>query len=125
MKKRITIALLLALACGALAQDKVELPTETIAMPLVSGEATIRVWNQDAQDWMNPEEYKASEDVIDDYGVVYTGSVSFDFEVPEWGDADAEVDELRWFWVGVWDYSVGDYVFGRWISHQRTFPEEE
>ena len=124
MKKLKYIAMLLALACGAFAYDRVELPTETIAMPLVSGEATIRVWNQDAQDWMNPADY-ANGDITDDFGVVYTGSVSFDFIVPTWGDADAEVDELRWFWVGVWDYSVADYVFGRWISHQRTFPEGE
>ncbi len=118
MKKLGYIALLLALACGAFAAsvDEVELPTETIAMPLVSGEATIRVWNQDADEWMDMSEYG----VTDDYGVVYTGAISFDFKVPAWGDADAELDQLRWFWVGVWDYSVGDYVFGRWISHQRT-----
>ncbi len=96
MKKIWMVLTVLAIACLAQA-GTVSLPTEHIAIPLVEGNATIKVWDYEAQQWIFTE---TSEQ-----------PTKFEFDVPAWD---------KWYWVGVKDLATGKFVLGLWIVHERT-----
>ena len=96
MKKLQIIIAVIALA-GLAQAGTVGLPTEHIAIPLVAGQATIKVWDVAEQEWIFSEKS--------------TQPTQFEFSVPARG---------KWYWVGVWDHTAGKYVVGQWISHQVT-----
>jgi len=93
MKKTLLILMVLA-GLGAHA-GQVLLPVERLALPDVQGNHLICVWDEAANDWHAG---------FSDYD--HSGSVSF--QLPELG---------KWYWIGLWDEQIGDYVFGKWVGH--------
>ena len=71
------------------------LPVERLAMPVVSGDHLVCIWDAEANAWLQSFEQ-------------YDHAGTYDFKVPEWG---------RWYWVGLWDSDRGEYVFGKWIGY--------
>ncbi|HEY5652881.1 MAG TPA: hypothetical protein VIR63_00730 [Pontiella sp.] len=97
MKKMIKImTLVTAIFTGMCAYAvQVGLPTERLALPKLEGEHLICVWDETAQDWHTTF-----------FSYDHTGSLNF--KVPDFG---------KWYWVGVWNETTGEYVFGKWIGH--------
>ncbi|MGE4488125.1 MAG: hypothetical protein AB7E95_01120 [Kiritimatiellales bacterium] len=95
--KKPWIGLAVTVIAGLVQAGSVSLPTEHIAIPLVSGTATIKVWDVEDQRWI--------------FSTTSEQPTKFEFEVPEWD---------KWYWVGVWDHTAGKYVLGRWIGHEKT-----
>ena len=98
MKKTI-FAILFSMMCCGVFGGQVSIPRERIALPQVSGNHLVCVWDETAGVWL--ESFKSYD---------HTGT--YDFQVPEWG---------RWYLVGLWDSAAGAYVFGKWVGH---FPFE-
>ena len=73
----------------------VGLPLERIALPVVQGSHLVCVWDEAAGDWVKDFES------YDETGL-------YDFQIPATG---------KWYWVGLWDESRSEYVFGKWIGH--------
>ena len=94
MKKAI-IAILTLIVCGKAMAGQVGLPTEQLAMPAVSGDYLICVWDETSQQWLQSFEN-------------YDHTGTYDFQVPAWGN---------WYWVGLWDADKGEYVFSKWVGH--------
>ena len=94
--KKIILGIIILASCGtAFAQQTIGLPTERIALPAVQGSHLICIWDHTADAW-------------------YTAFVPYDhtgqvvFQVPEWG---------KWYWIGLWNESSGEYAFGKWVGH--------
>lgn len=97
MKK--TLALIGFVVCMNAFSGQVGLPREHLALPAVAqGEYQVCIWDEAAGDWLGGF-------------VSYGHEGSFDFNVPEWG---------RWYWIGLWDVTNEEYVFGKWIGHFKT-----
>lgn len=79
---------------------EVGLPMEHVALPPVSVEGSylVCVWDEAAQDWLQGFES-------------YPHTGSYEFQIPDWG---------KWYWVGLWDETKGEYVFGKWIGHFKS-----
>ena len=93
MKKSI-LAIMVLVSIGAYA-GQVSLPEERLALPEVQGSHLICIWDEAANDWH--AEFAS-----------YDHSGLLSFELPEEG---------TWYWVGLWDEQLGDYVFGKWVGH--------
>lgn len=98
MKKTILALFLLLFGLNSFSGD-IGLPRELLALPQVQGRHLVCIWDKNAGSWLK------SFEAYDHTGV-------YDFQVPEWD---------QWYWVGLWDESIGDYVFGKWVGH---FPTE-
>ena len=98
MKKLIT-ALVAVLICGNVIAGTIGLPVERLALPAVSGTHLVCVWDNTANAWLQDFE-------------VYDHAGTYDFQLPSYG---------KWYWVGLWDSTKGEYVFGKWVGH---FPVE-
>ena len=94
MKKVILASILLILSLDVFS-GQVGLPLERVALPNIQGSHLVCVWDDAAGQWVSDfESY--------DHAGVY------DFQIPEWG---------KWYWVGLWDESKAEYVFGKWVGH--------
>jgi hypothetical protein len=95
--KKIIVAVMVLIGVGAYA-GQVGLPLEQLALPEIQGDHLVCIWDEAANSW-------------------YTGFTSYDqsgsynFQVPEWG---------HWYWIGLWDETNGQYVYGKWIGHFLT-----
>lgn len=98
MNRTFLALIILALGVNSFSNE-VGLPREVVALPVVEGNHLICIWDDAAGDWLTEFESYGHEGV-------------YDFQVPEWG---------KWYWIGLWDSSIGDYVYGKWIGH---FPVE-
>ncbi|MDZ8117760.1 hypothetical protein [Pontiella agarivorans] len=96
--KKIWITWIAAFFCLQAFTGEIGLPTERLALPAVSGTHLVCVWDDAAQNWMG------SFETYDHAGV-------YEFQVPEWG---------KWYWIGLWDSSKGEYVYGKWVGHFLT-----
>ncbi len=94
MKKSILLILAM-MCCGTVFSGTVSSPTERVALPAVSGNHLVCIWDETADQWY--QEF-----------VSYDNAGSFTFDVPAWG---------RWYWIGLWDEASEQYVFGKWIGH--------
>ncbi len=93
--KKLMIVLIACMVCGSALAGEVGLPIERIALPSVTGQYLVCVWDDSAETW-----HQAFE--------TYDHSGSYEFHVPSWG---------KWYWVGLWDQTKSEYVFGKWIGH--------
>lgn len=96
--KKILIILLLAMSCGSAWSGQVGLPEEQVALPAVQGNYLVCVWDETARQWLQAHQ-------------TYDHTGSYSFQLPSWG---------KWYWVGLWDESLGEYVFGKWVGHFMT-----
>ncbi|HEY5653967.1 MAG TPA: hypothetical protein VIR63_06335 [Pontiella sp.] len=94
MIKRLVLAAVFFTGVSAYALQ-VGLPIERLALPEFEGEHLVCVWDEAAQDWHTAF-------------VTYNHNGSLDFQVPEFG---------KWYWVGIWNETTGEYAFGKWIGH--------
>lgn len=94
MKKIITTAILM-MVCSLVFGGQVGLPKERLVLPEVSGQHLVCVWDDAAGTWLG------SFEAYDNNGV-------YEFQLPEFG---------KWYWVGLWDSSKSEYVFGKWVGH--------
>jgi hypothetical protein len=99
--KKIILALLVLIVAGSYA-GHVGLPEEHLALNELQGDYLVCIWDETADDW-------------------YTGFASYDhsgairFQVPRWD---------RWYWIGLWDETKEEYVFGKWIGYFVTHGNE-
>lgn len=93
--KKVILGLIVLMCCGSVFAGGIGLPTERIALPPVSGNYLVCVWDETSKAWLQSFEN-------------YDQSGSYDFAVPSWG---------KWYWIGLWDQTAGQYVFGKWIGH--------
>lgn len=85
--------------CGTGFSGQVGLPVEQVEFPEVRGNYLVCVWDEAGDQWFQ--------------GFVnYDHSGSYSFQLPEWG---------KWYWVGLWNESTGEYVYDKWVGH---FPTE-
>ena len=94
MKKTILASILLIVVMNSFS-GQVGLPMERVALPVVQGAHLVCIWDETAGEWL--KEFES----YDHAGV-------YDVQIPAWG---------KWYWVGLWDEAVGDYVYGKWIGH--------
>jgi len=92
--KKMIIAVAILMSAGAMA-GQIGLPKEHLALPALQGEHLVCIWDQTANSWYT------------DFAT-YDHKGSLDFQVPAWG---------RWYWIGLWDSTKSEYVFGKWIGH--------
>ena len=97
MKKAIML-LVMFIACNNVWSGQIGLPDEQIALPAVQGSHLVCIWDESAGQWLQ------SHQTYDQSGI-------YSFKLPAWG---------RWYWVGLWDQSNGQYVFGKWVGHFLT-----
>lgn len=92
--KKIILALMMFAGLAVYA-GQISLPEERLALPNVQGSHLVCVWDEAANNW---------------HGAFasYDHSGSLTFQPPELG---------KWYWVGLWDEQLGDYVYGKWIGH--------
>ena len=93
--KKAMIAVVLFVLCASSFAGTVGLPLEKLAMPVVEGDHLVCVWDQAAGGWLS------------DF-TTYDQTGVYDFQLPEWG---------QWYWVGLWDQTAEEYVYGKWIGH--------
>jgi hypothetical protein len=98
MKKTILALILLVVGANSFSGE-IGLPREVVALPVVQGGHLVCIWDETAGVWLRDFES-------------YNHDGVYDFQLPEWG---------KWFWIGLWDQSAGEYVFGKWVGH---FPAE-
>ena len=96
MKKNIVALIMLVGVCSYAGQ--IGLPEERLALPEVQGNHLVCIWDETANDWYTGF-------------TSYTHNGSYSFQVPEWG---------RWYWIGLWDETNGQYVYGKWVGHFQT-----
>lgn len=96
--KKTFIAIALLLICGHVWGGELGLPEEQIALPAVQGNYLVCVWDENSGQWLQGFE-------------VYDHAGAYDFQIPSWD---------RWYWIGLWDASSKQYVFGKWIGHFLT-----
>ena len=98
--KKTTIATIVFVACITAFSGQVGLPREHLALPAVpaGGEYQVCIWDEAADSWLQAH-------------VDYGREGSFDFQVPAWG---------KWYWIGLWDDTNAEYVFGKWVGHFKT-----
>lgn len=94
MKKYILL-LIAMMCCGSAFSGTVSKPIEKVALPVVSGNHLVCIWDEAAGQWY--QEF-----------VSYDHAGTFTFNIPSWG---------KWYWIGLWDESTEQYVFGKWIGH--------
>ncbi len=99
MKKEIILSALFLLCATQAMSGSVELPLERLALPVVQGNHLVCVWDDAGQTWLQGFES-------------YSHAGTYEFQLPSWN---------KWYWVGLWDETQGEYVFGKWIGH---FPTE-
>ncbi len=97
--KKVMLGWMLAAGISAMA-GTVGPPVETIALPLVEQdvEYLVCVWDEEADDWLQPH-------------LPYDNTGAYDFSVPVLGG---------WYWIGLWDSTAQQYVFGKWVGHFKT-----
>ncbi len=96
--KKLIIGIIALVVCGNVIAGEVGLPVEKIALPAVSGNHLVCIWDETEQTWL--QSFSS-----------YDQTGSYSFQVPTWG---------RWYWIGLWDEAKGQYVFGKWIGHFKT-----
>jgi hypothetical protein len=89
------MAIIMFAVCATAFAGQVGLPTERIALPSVQGSHLVCIWDQTAGNWFTSF-------------ATYDSTGEFTFQVPEWG---------KWYWIGLWDDTNNQYVFGKWIGH--------
>lgn len=94
MKKLLTLLILFLLYANVDA-GQIGKPIERLALPDVQGGHLVCIWDESAAEW-----YQGHAN--------YDHVGTFDFQLPEWN---------RWYWIGLWDESKGEYVYGKWIGH--------
>jgi hypothetical protein len=94
MKKALTSLILFLLFASAFA-GQVGKPLERLALPEVQGLHKVCIWDQTAGAWLQGH-------------TTYDHSGVYDFQLPEWN---------RWYWIGLWDDTKGEYVYEKWIGH--------
>jgi hypothetical protein len=92
--KKLIVLLMVLTVIGAHA-GQVDLPVIRLSLPAVQGDYLVCVWDAAAKDW------HADFSSYDHKGTV-------DFQVPQEG---------KWYWVGLWDQTDSEYIYGKWISH--------
>ena len=92
--KKTVLAIMILAGMHAFAGN-ISLPQEHLAVPDVTGNHLVCIWDETANDWH--AEFSSYDQ---------SGSVSF--LLPEWG---------KWYWIGLWDEQAGEYVFGKWVGH--------
>lgn len=97
MKKSILALFVLIVSLNSFS-GKVGLPREILALPEVEGTHLVCIWDEIDQVWLREFE-------------TYDHAGEYDFQLPEWG---------KWYWVGLWDVALGDYVFEKWVGHFQT-----
>jgi hypothetical protein len=95
--KKITVAVMMLIGVCAYA-GQVGLPEERLALPDVQGDHLVCIWDEAAGSWHTGF-------------TSYNHNGSYSFQVPEWG---------RWYWIGLWDETNEEYVYGKWIGHFLT-----
>jgi len=94
MKKVMTTLALFVLLATAFA-GQVGKPLERLALPDVSGEHLVCIWDESAGAWLQGH-------------AAYDHSGTFDFQLPEWN---------QWYWIGLWDSAKAEYVYEKWVGH--------
>ncbi|MDF7806270.1 hypothetical protein P4E94_02400 [Pontiellaceae bacterium B12219] len=94
MKKQLISLVLLLLLVNAFAGE-VGKPLERLALPEVQGSHLVCIWDESAGAWLQGFEG-------------YDLSGTYEFQLPEWN---------RWYWIGLWDETKGEYVYEKWIGH--------
>jgi hypothetical protein len=94
MMNKTILAIMVLVSIGAYA-GQISLPEERLAVPDVQGSHLICIWDEAAEDWQTAF-------------TSYDHSGLLSFQLPEVG---------KWYWIGLWDEQLGDYVFGKWVGH--------
>jgi hypothetical protein len=96
--KKSMLVLILCLICGGVFSGQVGVPIERLEFPIVEGEHWVCVWDEAAGNWYTDFE-------------IYDHSRSYRLQVPAWG---------KWYWIGLWNATTGEYVYEKWIGHFPT-----